>query len=166
MHVSTGTGAEDHKFGKKIGLPVIAAIDDGANYLQGYGFLTSQNAKKDPALILNYLKDFEGGVYLYKTMNYSHRYPSCWRCKSELVWKVTDEWYIAMDRPSQISNRKTQISKLEKWTDGEDVVKAPPDTRTLRERMRGVTEKINWIPSFGLDREMDWLTNMHDWLDQ
>ena len=30
--------------------------------------------------------------------------------------------------------------------------------------MRTVAGKINWIPGFGLDREMDWLTNMHDWL--
>jgi isoleucyl-tRNA synthetase len=164
VHTSTGTGAEDHKFGKKIGLPVVAAIDDAANYLQGFGFLTGKNAKKDPDLVLNYLRDFEDGSYLYKTMNYTHRYPSCWRCKSELVWKVTDEWYIAMDRPSHKATDGRLIIKFEKWKDGEDEVKPPPDTRTLRERMRGVAEKINWIPSFGMDREMDWLTNMHDWL--
>jgi len=164
VHTSTGTGAEDHRFGKKIGLPVVAAIDDAANYLQGYGFLTGMNAKKDPSLVINYLKDFENGDYLYKTMNYTHRYPSCWRCKSELVWKVTDEWYIAMDRAAhKIADDKSTI-KFEKWKDGEDEVKPPPDARTLRERMRSIAEKINWIPGFGEDREMDWLTNMHDWL--
>jgi len=163
VHTSTGTGAEDHRFGKKIGLPVIAAIDDAANYLQGYGFLTGKNAKKDPNLVLSYLRDFEGGDYLYKTMNYTHRYPSCWRCKSELVWKVTDEWYIAMDQPARKVTSKPS-DQFEKWKDGGDEVKPPPDIRTLRERMRSVAEKINWIPNFGLDREMDWLTNMHDWL--
>jgi isoleucyl-tRNA synthetase len=164
VHVSTGTGAEDHKFGKKIGLPVIAAIDDEANYLQGYGFLTSKNAKKDPTLVLNYLRTLQDGSFLYKTMNYTHRYPSCWRCKSELVWKVTDEWYIAMDKPAKKIEPNTSIVRIEKWKDGEDEVRPPSDTRTLRERMRATAEKINWIPGFGLDREMDWLTNMHDWL--
>ena len=164
VHTSTGTGAEDHRFGKKIGLPVVAAIDDAANYLQGFGFLTGKNAKKDPNLILDYLRNFEGGNYLFKTMNYTHRYPSCWRCKSELVWKVTDEWYIAMDRPGRKIVSDQPEMKFEKWKDGEDEVKPPPDTRTLRERMRAVAEKINWIPGFGLDRELDWLTNMHDWL--
>ena len=38
VHTSTGTGVEDHRFGKKIGLPVVSAIDDAANYLQGFGF--------------------------------------------------------------------------------------------------------------------------------
>ena len=27
-----------------------------------------------------------------------------------------------------------------------------------------VAKKIKWMPSFGLDRELDWLKNMHDWL--
>jgi len=27
-----------------------------------------------------------------------------------------------------------------------------------------VAKQIKWIPSFGLDRELDWLNNMHDWL--
>jgi len=27
-----------------------------------------------------------------------------------------------------------------------------------------VAKKINWMPEFGLDRELDWLRNMHDWL--
>ena len=69
-----------------------------------------------------------------------------------------------MDKPSQTPNRKIEITKLEKWEDGEEEVKINKDTRTLRERMKSVAEKINWLPSFGLDREMDWLTNMHDWL--
>ena len=34
----------------------------------------------------------------------------------------------------------------------------------LRGKMMEVTEQINWIPSFGLDRELDWLKNMHDWM--
>ena len=24
--------------------------------------------------------------------------------------------------------------------------------------------KINWIPEWGLDRELEWLTNMGDWM--
>ncbi|MCX6705386.1 MAG: class I tRNA ligase family protein, partial [Candidatus Woesebacteria bacterium] len=162
VHTSTGTGAEDHRFGKKIGLPIVAAIDDTANYLNGFGFLSGKNAKKDPNLVIDYLKEFEGGKFLYKTMNYKHRYPTCWRCKTELVWKITDEWYIGMDTPGKLKANSEKL-KVTDWGE-EDEKQKPPDTRTLRERMKTVAEKINWIPAFGLDREMDWLTNMHDWL--
>ena len=35
---------------------------------------------------------------------------------------------------------------------------------SLRKQMIAVTKKIKWLPSFGLERELDWLENMHDWL--
>ena len=34
----------------------------------------------------------------------------------------------------------------------------------LRHDMMRVSEQINWIPSFGKERELDWLRNMHDWM--
>ena len=166
VHVATSSGSEDFRLGKKLSLPVIEIIKDDASYMENLGFLSGENAKKHPELILDFLRklDEAGKHFFYKTEKYTHRYPACWRCKTELVWKVADEWYIAMDKSSQISSRKSQTVKIEKWKDDEDEIKTPPDTRTLRERMKTVAAKINWIPGFGLDREMDWLTNMHDWL--
>ena len=34
----------------------------------------------------------------------------------------------------------------------------------LRYQMMAISEQINWIPSFGKERELDWLRNMHDWM--
>ena len=133
VHTAVSAGSEDFKLGAKLGLPMIPVIADNADYLPGLGFLSGKNAKENPRLILDYMEE-EG--FAFKIENYTHRYPACWRCKTELVWKVTDEWYIAMDS-----------SNL-----------------TLRERMKRVAKKINWIPEFGLGRELDWLSNMHDWL--
>ena len=48
-------------------------------------------------MVFDLLKTIEDGKYLYKLENYTHRYPHCWRCKTELVWRVVDEWYIKMD---------------------------------------------------------------------
>lgn len=127
VHTSTGTGTEDYQLGRKLGLPVIPAISDDARYLDGFGDLTGVNAKVHPQEIFKRLKDFT-----YKIVPYPHRYPACWRCKTELVWKLTDEWYISMDK--------------------------------LRPKIMAVAKKINWIPDFGLERELDWLKNMHDWL--
>ncbi len=137
VHTSTGTGAEDFQLGKKLGLAVVPAITDDAYYLPGFGDLTGQNAKKHPELIFERLGDFK-----YKTLKYKHRYPACWRCKTELVWKLTDEYYIAMDKSDPTDAKK----------------------RTLRQEIIETAKKINWIPDFGLERELDWLSNMHDWL--
>ena len=144
VHTAVSAGTEDFKLGQKLKLPMIPVIADNADYLEGFGELSRQNAKKHPELIFNYLKSKETAdrQWIYKIHDYSHRYPACWRCKSELVWKVTDEWYIAMDRPDPTDKRK----------------------RTLRQELIEVAKKVNWIPGFGLERELDWLNNMHDWL--
>ncbi|KKQ40890.1 MAG: Isoleucyl-tRNA synthetase, partial [Candidatus Levybacteria bacterium GW2011_GWB1_37_8] len=148
VHTAPGAGSEDFKLGKQNGLPVIEVIGEEGNYLAGFGGFSGKDAKKHPELIIDFIKSFEKGKYFFLTERYTHRYPTCWRCKTELVWRVVDEWYIAMDTPSK-SKIKNQKSKI-----GE----------TFREQMVKVAKKINWIPDWGLDRELDWLKNMHDWL--
>ncbi|KKU02896.1 MAG: Isoleucyl-tRNA synthetase [Candidatus Woesebacteria bacterium GW2011_GWE1_45_18] len=130
VHVAPGAGSEDYKLGKKLDLPVIELVDEEAAYISDLGEFSGKNAKKHPEIILDYLK--ENPEYLFDIVPYTHRYPACWRCKTELVWRVVDEWYIAME--------------------------------PLREPLKKVTQKINWLPKFGLKREIDWLDNMHDWL--
>ncbi|KKU17106.1 MAG: Isoleucyl-tRNA synthetase [Candidatus Woesebacteria bacterium GW2011_GWC2_45_9] len=130
VHVAPGAGSEDFQIGKKLDLPVVELIDEEATYISDLGEFSGKNAKEHPEIILDYLK--ENPEYLFDIVSYKHRYPACWRCKTELVWRVVDEWYIAMD--------------------------------PLREPIKKVTKKINWIPKFGLKRELDWLENMHDWL--
>ncbi|MCG2691747.1 class I tRNA ligase family protein, partial [Microgenomates group bacterium] len=131
VHTAVSAGTEDYQLGKKLGLPMIPVIQDNADYFDNFGELSGKNAKKHPELIFNYLKS-QGEQWIYKLHNYSHRYPACWRCKTELVWKVTDEYYISMGK--------------------------------LRPQIIEVAKKIHWIPEFCLERELDWLNNMHDWL--
>lgn len=151
IHTAVSAGMEDYKLGKKLGLPMIEIIDDQANYVDELGEFSGLNAKKHPEVILDYLKseDEKGSNWVFAVVPYKHRYPACWRCKTELVWKVADEWYIAMDTESKGEKANAKNSKGE---------------GTLRERMIKVAKQINWIPGFGLERELDWLNNMHDWL--
>ena len=136
VHVAPGQGAEDYRLGKKEKLPMIDLIDDEASYLTGMENFSNQSAKKHPEIIIEFLKKSNT---LFKTEKYTHRYPACWRCKTELVWKVTKEWYIAMDVKEKSG-------------------------KTLREQMKDTAKMIDWRPKFGLERELDWLSNMNDWL--
>ncbi len=140
VHIATGAGTEDFQLGKKEKLPVIAPIDEAAIFVEGFEGFEGLGVKEAMPKIIHQLKDSN---FLYKAEQYKHRYPNCWRCKTELVWRVVDEWYIAMDRPSQNAS------------DGK---------QTYREQMIEVAKKINWMPKWGLERELDWLKNMHDWL--
>lgn len=139
LHVAPGAGEEDFKLAKKNHLPVIAPIEEDASYVVNMGEFTGKNAKKHPEIIIDYLKEKDNGKFLLKVEKYTHRYPTCWRCKKELVWRVVDEWYIAMDKKDKSG-------------------------KTYREEMVEVAKKITWMPDWGEDRELDWLKNMHDWL--
>ena len=130
VHTAVSAGQEDFKLGKKLKLPLIEVIDEEANYLEGFGEFSGKNAKVNPKIILDYLE--KSKEYVFKISPYKHRYPTCWRCKKELVWRVVDEWYISMKK--------------------------------LRKPLEEITKKIDWIPSFGKERELDWLKNMQDWL--
>jgi len=132
VHIAPGSGTEDFRLGKKLKIPVIELINEEAAYLDGLEEFSGKNAKDHPEIVINYLKNKEGGKYLFDVKSITHRYPVCWRCKSELVWRLVDEWYISMEK--------------------------------LRESLIKVARKIKWIPSFGKDRELDWLKNMQDWL--
>ncbi|MDD3679423.1 MAG: isoleucine--tRNA ligase [Candidatus Shapirobacteria bacterium] len=143
VHIVPGAGSEDHALVKKdLGWEeiIFPVVDEAGKYLDGYGNLTGKSAKDEPRLVIKALEEIENGRYLLKTQNHTHSYPTCWRCKEELIWRLVEEWYIAMDRPRQ------------------------KDKQTLRKRMIKVAKTIQWLPDFGLAREIDWLNNMHDWL--
>ena len=129
VHIAPGAGKEDFALGKEFGLAVIAPLDEFGNYLQGFGSLTGRNVSEVNQDIFADLR--EKGL-LFKVEDYPHRYPVCWRCNTELVFRLVDEWFISMDE--------------------------------LRHLIADITRKIRWIPSFGLERELDWLRNMDDWM--
>ncbi len=136
VHIAPGAGSEDFKLSKKEKLPAIEEIDESGVFLEGFDFVSKEHVKKAMPLILD---DLEKRELAYRIFDYTHRYPTCWRCKTELVWRVVDEWYIAMDKKDKSG-------------------------KTYREQMVEVARKITWMPDWGLDRELDWLKNMHDWL--
>ena len=146
VHIAPGAGAEDYQLGRQYKLPVIVPIDEEGHIVEGFGFLTGLTVSQVPEPII---KDLEKKGLLYNAADYTHRYPTCWRCKTELVWRVVDEWFISMgaayDKPRE------QLTKAEK-------------DASLRYQIMDVVDQIHWVPEFGHAREMDWLRNMHDWM--
>ena len=129
VHIAPGAGKEDFALSKEQSLPVIAALNEFGVYVEGFAWLSGKYVHDVAEPIMNDLK--RRGV-LYRGENYTHRYPVCWRCGTDLVFRVVDEWFIAMDQ--------------------------------LRPQMMEITRQVNWVPSFGMDRELDWLAHMDDWM--
>jgi isoleucyl-tRNA synthetase len=129
VHIAPGCGREDFALSKEFNLSVVAPVDEFGVYIAGYDWLTGQHAADVGQQIAENL--VHKGL-LYRPQNYKHRYPTCWRCKTELIFRLVDEWFISME--------------------------------DLRHGIMDIVRQINWIPAFGLERELDWLRNMDDWM--
>ena len=146
VHIAPGCGAEDFELGREHHFPLVAPLDDEGIFVDGFGWLTGLEVSTVAQPIF---ENLEQKGALYQVEPYSHRYPTCWRCKTELVFRLVDEWFISMgesyDKP------RNEITPEEK-------------ERSLRYQIMDVVDQIKWIPEFGYSREMDWLRNMHDWM--
>jgi len=146
VHVAPGCGAEDFALGKALGLPMLAPLDEGGIFIDGFGFLAGRDVRDSADPVVEHLRHH--GLF-YRLEPIVHRYPHCWRCGTPLVFRLVDEWFVSMgpvyERP------RAELSPAE--------VDA-----SLRYQIMEVVDGIRWLPSFGYERELDWLLNMHDWM--
>ncbi len=140
VHIAPGCGKEDFELGRNLGLPTIAPLDEFGVVVDGFGPLTGRTSEESSRWVAEELARM--GL-LFRCEDYTHRYPVCWRCGSELVFRLVDEWFISIDR-------------VPRRGDGEG--------KTLRESIKDSAREVTWVPSFGLQRELDWLSNMEDWM--
>jgi isoleucyl-tRNA synthetase len=130
VHIAPGCGKEDFALGKEEGLVPIAPLNEAGIFLHGFGELEGQSAL-DAGTVDWILGNLQQKQLLVAVEQYPHNYPHCWRCKTELLFRLVDEWFIDM-----------------RWRDA--IMKVCHDAR--------------WVPDFGLQRELDWLRNMGDWM--
>jgi len=146
VHIAPGCGAEDFALARALGLPMLAPLDEGGIFIDGFGFLAGRDVRDSVEPVVEHLKHHGS---FQRLEPYVHRYPHCWRCGTPLVFRLVDEWFISMgpvyDRPR------------------EELTPAEIDA-SLRYQIMEVVDRIRWIPAFGYERELDWLLNMHDWM--
>lgn len=102
VHNAAGCGPEDYQLGLKYNFPSPSPLNDVGVFVSGYDWLTGKHVSEANELIT---KDLQERGFLYKTEKYTHRYPHCFRCGTELVFRLVPEWYISMKevRPKLIA---------------------------------------------------------------
>jgi isoleucyl-tRNA synthetase len=64
---------------------------------------------------------------------FSHSYPHCWRCKQPVIFRATDQWFVSMDATHLRENALREIGKVE------------------------------WIPSWSINRLSSMVADRPDW---
>lgn len=109
VHIAPGCGVEDFELGEKLGLPKVMPIDDMGIYLEGFGWMTGKDSHTVADEVFENLKKADK---LYKVEPHEHSYPVCWRCKSEVVFRLVPAWYIRTD---EIKPKLIEASNNVKW---------------------------------------------------
>ena len=110
VHIAPGAGAEDFELSRTLGLPVIAPIDEDGRFYPGFGALEglSTGEAEDPVVAaLN-----ERGL-LAEAGRITHRYPICWRCRTPLVFRVVDDWFIGVDEIRPTAARRERHGRVD-----------------------------------------------------
>jgi isoleucyl-tRNA synthetase len=110
VHIAPGCGREDYELGLELGLPSISPVDGTGNYYPDYAWLASKHAANVAQDIAVALK--QSGKLLKDEM-YSHSYPVCWRCKTELIFRLVEEWFISCE---EIRPKMLEAARTVKWT--------------------------------------------------
>src|SRR5262249_31698624 len=89
VHIAPGCGKEDFQLGKEHGLPPIAPLDEFGVFLPEFGDLAGKSALDHPTTDA-ILDNLQKKGLLFAIEKYPHKYPHCWRCKTELLFRLVD----------------------------------------------------------------------------
>ncbi|MGE3153492.1 MAG: isoleucine--tRNA ligase [Nitrospiraceae bacterium] len=138
VHIAPGHGMEDYLLvlqhnaqaspGEK--LEILAPVDDAGRFTEAVPDFAGQHVFKANPRIVERLQE-NGRLLGHGSLN--HSYPHCWRCKSPVIFRATEQWFVSME------------------------------TNDLRKDALAEIERVRWIPSYGRDRINGMIENRPDW---
>lgn len=108
VHTAPGHGIEDFEVGQKYKLDVLSPVDSKGKFtketgedLEGLYVLKEGNTKVIEILLKS------GALLLHES--YLHSYPHCWRSKSPIIFRATEQWFCSIDK-----FRKKALEEIDK----------------------------------------------------
>ena len=98
VHIAPGCGAEDFELSRVHDLPVLTPVDESGRFYDEYGWLHGLSTGDAADQIVGDLG--ERGLLVHAGL-YEHRYPHCWRCDTPLIFRISDDWFLAVDELRQ-----------------------------------------------------------------
>jgi isoleucyl-tRNA synthetase len=130
VHTAPGHGQDDYELGLKHGLDIYNPVDNRGRFLPAIEFFAGQFVFDANKSVIEKLEEVGA---LIKASEVTHSYPHCWRCKRPIIFRATEQWFIAMDR------------------------------NDLRAKALQEIERVDWIPRWGKERIYGMIENRPDW---
>ena len=140
VHTAPGHGMEDFVTGRRYGLPIVSPVDERGRFAPGTGEFSGRKVFEANAAIVEDLRD-RGLLFHSETL--THSYPHCWRCKKPILFRATEQWWIALDH-NDLRRRCMEAIRGTRWipASGEQriggMIATRPDWCISRQRVWGV----------------------------
>src|SRR5262249_21847515 len=131
------------------GLPPVAPLDEEGLFLPGFGELQGKSAV-DRATTEGILNNLQQKGVLLAVEQYPHSYPHCWRCKTEVLFRLVDEWFISMSWREEIKEVVRQVT-------------------FLPESINGMARELDWLSNMGdwmISKKRFWGLALPIWVDE
>jgi isoleucyl-tRNA synthetase len=155
VHTAPGHGEDDYETGIREKLEVYSPVLASGRFDDTVPeFLRGKTTKEGNGLIVDELKKRE---LLFAEQSIVHSYPHDWRSKTPIIFRATEQWFIAMDKPFTI--REVLCPLPVHHAD------APKDEtpRSLRQRALEAVANVGFIPEWGRKRIEGMLASRPDW---
>ncbi len=132
VHTAPGHGWDDYLTGVRYGLDIYCPVDESGRFLPEVEHFAGQRVFDANPRVVDFLR--ERGALLQAGKD-THSYPICWRCKHPIIFRATEQWFIALDQGQP----------------------------TLREQALRAIGETRWVPAWGEDRIRNMIATRPDW---
>ncbi|WOF15556.1 isoleucine--tRNA ligase [Methanoplanus sp. FWC-SCC4] len=111
VHTAPGHGWDDYLVGLRDGLDILCPVDGTGRFTKDAGefeglYVRDANHKVIEAL----------GDHLLREMKIVHRYGHCWRCKTPIINRATEQWFIAIPKiKEQMLDEIEKVNWYPEW---------------------------------------------------
>ena len=141
VHTAPGHGLEDYQTGLAEGTEIYSPVRGDGTFDESVpDWLRGVSVWKGNELILDRL---ETSGHLYAHHTFTHSYPHDWRSKTPVIFRCTEQWFVAVDEPLTIERA---------------------EGRSLRQlALEAAHEAIRFVPEWGVKRMVGMLESRPDW---
>ncbi|WP_353288034.1 class I tRNA ligase family protein [Wolbachia endosymbiont (group B) of Gerris lacustris] len=109
VHTAPGFGEEDFSLCQSHDIPAVCPIDNAGKFTAEVSDLAGVHVFDTNDTVIKKLK---GQGSWFKTEQYIHNYPHCWRTDTPLIYRTMPSWYVAV---TKFKSRMVELNKRVNW---------------------------------------------------